>query len=78
MGAKAQGTPALAGRPLTSSDFQLGVVYRQVETRMVELSQLLGLFTGKLQDQQEDVVEIHEAAIGTTINVQKVSSSLSR
>lgn len=78
MGAKAQGTSVLAGRPLTSSDFQLGVAYRQVETRMVELSQLLGLFTGKLQDQQEDVVEIHEAAIGTTINVQKVSSSLSR
>lgn len=47
---------------------------RQVEARMVELSQLLGMFTGKLQEQQEHVDEIHEAAVGTTVNVEKVST----
>jgi t-SNARE complex subunit (syntaxin) len=41
---------------------------------MVELSQLLGMFTGKLQEQQEHVDEIHEAAVGTTVNVEKVNT----
>lgn len=49
-----------------------GILIRQVEARMVELSQLLGMFTGKLQEQQEHVDEIHEAAVGTTVNVEKV------
>ena len=40
---------------------------------MVELSQLLGLFTGKLMEQQDQVEEIYEAALGTNINVEQVS-----
>lgn len=39
---------------------------------MVELSQLLGLFTGKLMEQQDQVGEIFEAATSATSNVEQV------
>lgn len=46
---------------------------RMMEGKMVELSQLLGLFTGKLMEQQDQVEEIYEAALGTNENVGQVS-----
>lgn len=39
---------------------------------MVELSQLLGLFTGKLMEQQDQVEEIFEAAASANVNVEQV------
>ena len=45
---------------------------RMMEGKMVELSQLLGLFTGKLMEQQDQVEEIYEAALGTNDNVEQV------
>lgn len=38
---------------------------------MMELSQLLGLFTGKLMEQQDQVEEIFEAAASATSNVEQ-------
>ncbi len=43
---------------------------------MVELSQLLGLFTGKLMAQQDQVGEIHEAAASANVNVEQVDGAL--
>lgn len=47
-----------------------------MEGKMLELSQLLGLFTGKLLEQQDQVEEIHEAARGTHDNVGQANHEL--
>jgi t-SNARE complex subunit (syntaxin) len=47
-----------------------------MEGKMVELSQLLGLFTGKLMEQQDQVDEVHEAAVGTQENVGQANEEL--
>lgn len=47
-----------------------------MEGKMLELSQLLGLFTGKLLEQQDQVEEIHEAAVGTHDNVGQANTEL--
>lgn len=55
--------------------FAAGVLccdHRQMETRMVELSQLVGLFAGKLLEQQDVVEDILDSAVGTAINVEQV------
>jgi t-SNARE complex subunit (syntaxin) len=39
---------------------------------MLELSQLLGLFTSKLMEQQEQVEEIEDAALDANENVELV------
>ena len=44
---------------------------RMMEGKMVELSQLLGLFTGKLMEQQDQVGEIFEAAASANVNVEQ-------
>jgi len=50
--------------------------HRMMEGKMLELSQLLGLFTGKLLEQQDQVEEIHEAARGTHDNVGQANHEL--
>lgn len=42
---------------------------------MVELSQLVGLFAGKLMEQQEVVEDILDSAVGTAVNVEQVGTS---
>ncbi|KAM3577787.1 hypothetical protein VYU27_000330 [Nannochloropsis oceanica] len=49
---------------------------RMMEGKMLELSQLLGLFTGKLLEQQDQVEEIHEAARGAHNNVGQANHEL--
>jgi len=43
---------------------------------MEELSQLLGLFTGELLEQQGQVEEVHEAARGTHENLGHANKEL--
>lgn len=48
----------------------------QMETRMVEITTLIGQFSNLVQDQQEQVLQVHESAKETKDNLDKGQENL--
>ncbi|KAL3909497.1 MAG: hypothetical protein SGILL_008067, partial [Bacillariaceae sp.] len=49
---------------------------QQMETRMVEITTLIGQFSNMVQEQQEQVLEVHEASRETKENMDKGQENL--
>ena len=49
---------------------------QQMETRMVEITTLIGQFSNLVQDQQEQIVQVHESAKETKDNLDKGQENL--
>jgi len=49
---------------------------KQMETRMVEITTLIGQFSNLVQEQQEQVVQVHESAKETKDNLEKGENNL--
>ena len=49
---------------------------QQMETRMVEITTLIGQFSNLVQEQQEQVIQVHESAIETKDNLDKGQENL--
>ena len=47
-----------------------------METRMVEITTLIGQFSNLVQDQQEQIVQVHESAKETKDNLDKGQENL--
>ena len=49
---------------------------QQMETRMVEITTLIGQFSNLVQEQQEQIIQVHESAKETKDNLDKGQENL--